>query len=225
MDMRLVVEHKIKAANSSDCAVERLSGVRLIVMAAGLSRRFGSNKLLADFRGRPLASWIFEAIKSAGCTPDKVTVIWHDPGVAVLAESYGFNTCFNPCPEEGQAASIRLGLTASEEADAYMFMTADQPLLKGQTIFGMLKSYPVGQGKIMIAAHKGNKGNPVIFDRKFKTSLMLLKGDTGGKQIIRMQPEAVLWYEIEYAEELMDVDHAEDLAHLSEILNSHSYRR
>jgi molybdenum cofactor cytidylyltransferase len=225
MGMRNEIEHRTAATNSNECVDDCVSGIELIVMAAGLSRRFGSNKLMADFRGKPLSGWIFEALRSAGCAPCTVTVVWHDPDIAVLAESYGFNTCFNPNPEEGQAASIRLGLAASKEAEAYMFLTADQPLLRGQTISGMLKSFPAGQGKIMMAVHKGNTGNPVIFDRKYKASLVQLKGDTGGKQIIRQYPEAVVGYEIEYAEELMDVDRAEDLAHLSKILNSDSDRR
>lgn len=225
MGMKRVVEHWEAAANSNEGRDEREYGIKLIVMASGLARRFGSNKLTADFQGRPLAGWVFEALKSAGCPPCSVTVVWHDPDIAVLAESYGFNTCYNPGPEEGQAASIRLGLAASKEADAYMFLTADQPLLRGQTISGMLKSFPAGQGKIMLAAHRGNTGNPVIFDRKYKASLMQLKGDTGGKLIIRQYPEAVVWYEIANAEELMDIDRAEDLAHLSKILNSDSDRR
>lgn len=225
MGMKRVVEHWEAAANSNECRDESEHGIKLIVMASGLARRFGSNKLTADFQGRPLAGWVFEALKLSGCPPCSVTVVWHDPDIAVLAESYGFNTCFNPDPEEGQSASIRLGLAASEEADAYMFLTADQPLLRGQTISGMLKSFPSGQGKIMLAAHRGNTGNPVIFDRKYKASLMQLKGDTGGKLIIRQYPEAVVWYEIAYAEELMDIDRAEDLAHLSKILNSDSDRR
>lgn len=220
MGMKREAEESTEAVNSNEYAEDHVSGIELIVMAAGLSRRFGSNKLMADFRGSPLASRIFEAIRSAGCASGTVTVVWNDPDIAVLAETFGFNTCFNPGPEEGQSVSIRLGLAASKEADAYMFLTADQPLLRGQTISGMLRSFPAGQEKIMMAAYKGNTGNPVIFDRKYKASLMRLKGDTGGKQIIRQHPEAVVWYEIEYAEELMDVDHAEDLAHLSKLLNS-----
>jgi len=225
MGMKRAVEQSTATLHSNNRTDDHASGIELIVMAAGLSRRFGSNKLMADFRDRPLVSWIFEAIKSAGCAPGAVTVVWNDPDIAVIAESYGFNTCFNPSPDEGQAASIRLGLAASKEADAYMFMTADQPLLRRETISGMLESFPAGQGKIMLAAYRGNTGNPVVFDRKYKASLMQLKGDTGGKQIIRQHPEAVVWYEIEYAEELMDVDRAEDLAHLSKILNSDSDRR
>lgn len=223
--MKRELEKSTEAVNPNEYTDDHVSGIELIVMAAGLSRRFGSNKLMADFRGSPLASRIFEAIRSAGCAPGAVTVVWHDPDIAVLAETYGFNTCFNPGSEEGQAVSIRLGLAASKEADAYMFLTADQPLLRRQTISGMLKSFPAGQGKIMMAAYRGNAGNPVIFDKKYKASLMQLKGDTGGKQIIRQHPEAVVWYEVEYAEELMDVDHAEDLAHLSKSLNSDSDRR
>lgn len=195
---------------------------KVIILAAGMSRRFGRNKLLTGFNGRPLADWTFKAVEAAGCEPGAVTVVWHDPSVAVLSEAYGYNTCYNAAPEEGQSASVRLGIDASGAAGAYLFLTADQPLLSGQTIAGMLSAFPLGKGKIMMASWQGKVGNPVIFDARFKSELLGLTGDTGGRRIIKLHPEAAVQYEVGFAEELMDVDHVEDLEHLSDILSSHS---
>lgn len=194
-----------------------MMGFKVIILAAGMSRRFGNNKLLTNFQGRPLADWIFKAVESAGCEPRDVAVVWHDPSVGALIGAHGFNACYNPAPEQGQSASVRLGILASGPAEAYLFLTADQPLLRGQTIAGMMSTFPRGQDKIMMASWHGRAGNPVIFDAGFKSELLGLSGDTGGRQIIRQHPEAVILYDAEFEEELMDVDHVMDLEHLSKI--------
>ena len=225
MDMSWKQDHQDSVDNSQAGAVENLSQISVIVMAAGLSRRFGSNKLLAPFHGRPVVEWVFEALKTSGCAPELVTVVWHDPDVKAMAENYGFKTCFNPCPEEGQSVSIRVGLTEARVTGAYLFLTADQPLLKAATLSGMLKAYPLGKGRIMMAAFRGNAGNPVIFDRRYRAALMNLKGDTGGKQILQGHPEEILYYEVECSEELMDIDSALDLEALSQFHSSDSDSR
>ena len=45
------------------------SAVVGVVLAAGASRRFGENKLLAPFRGKPLLRWVIE--DSSGHLVDK----------------------------------------------------------------------------------------------------------------------------------------------------------
>lgn len=189
--------------------------LKVIVMAAGLSRRFGSNKLLAGFRGKPLIVCVFEALK--GIASDQVYVVFRDVEVKELAMSYGFNVCYNPQPKEGQSRSIREGILCAGEASAYMFLTGDQPLLKAETLAGMASKFLEFPGKIMVAAFQGRRGSPVIFDMCYKDALLALRGDAGGRSVIQEHPDAIVLYEINEAFELADVDHLEDLAGLESI--------
>jgi CTP:molybdopterin cytidylyltransferase MocA len=189
--------------------------LKIIVLAAGLSMRFGSNKLLAVFRDKPLITWVFEAIKAAEA--GEVLVVYHDEAVKAYALSYGFNVCFNPEPEEGQSRSVREGLRCAGDAGAYMFLTGDQPLLTAETIIGMSRRFLDEPGKIMMAACRGRHGSPVIFDAVFCDELFALSGDTGGRMVILGHPEAIVTYEIKEALELEDVDSIEDLSKLESI--------
>lgn len=204
-------------AMKSETIGTHLSKIQVIVMAAGLSRRFGSNKLKASFKGKMLVVWCFEALKASGCPPNQVTVVWNDPEIAQVASRYGFRTCFNPNPHEGQSGSIRLGLAASGSAEAFLFMTADQPLLGGHSLSGMMAAFEYGSGKILMASWQGQAGNPVIFDQSYKDALMALEGDNGGKRVINAHREALVYYEVNRKEELMDVDHVEDFEKISRL--------
>lgn len=188
--------------------------LKVIVMAAGLARRFGSNKLLADFHGKPLIRWTLETLREAGHLD--VFVVWHDPRVEREAKGIGFKTLFNPSPEAGQTASIHVGLQEAGTAKGYMFLTADQPLLTSRTISDMTATFVPGRGMILMASCLGKRGNPVIFDAVYKDELMALTGDTGGRQVIQRHPEAVSCFEVENSVELMDIDRTEDLDRLKD---------
>lgn len=100
-----------------------------VLMAAGLGRRFGENKLTVDLGcGETLINYALSAIP--GDKLHRVVVVTQYPQVAALAEKYSFTPLHNPYPERGQSESIRIGLAALSDCDAVMFQVADQPRLK-----------------------------------------------------------------------------------------------
>ena len=70
-----------------------------VLLAAGNGARFGENKLLALFRGRPLIQWAFDALPGDRLGP--VTVVTQYDAVARLAEARGFSVTRNDAPERG----------------------------------------------------------------------------------------------------------------------------
>ena len=59
-----------------------------LLMAAGNASRFQSNKLLAEFRGKPLVLWALERIDPARFS--QVTVVTQYPEICTMAEEFGF---------------------------------------------------------------------------------------------------------------------------------------
>ena len=98
-----------------------------VVMAAGKGSRFGRNKLLELFCGKPLYQWTLEAIPAA-CFEKVHVVTGYDP-VAALAEQLGFAVICNDRPDLGVSCTIRLGMQGLADCDGVLFMTADQPCL------------------------------------------------------------------------------------------------
>ena len=102
-------------------------------MASGYSRRFQGNKLLYELEGMPLIAHTLQ--KLASLKQDKLIVVTQYDEIAKLAIAYGAVVIANPYADEGQAASIRLGIAHS---------TGDQALLELQGEQGgkqLLKKY------------------------------------------------------------------------------------
>lgn len=94
-------------------------------------------------------------------------------------------------------------------------MTADQPLLRRETVERLLDAWSREPGRIAALAHSGVRGNPVVFPAACFPELMTLEGDRGGSAVIKRHPGSLLLLEAE-ARELMDVDYLSDLESLKE---------
>lgn len=178
-----------------------------VIMAAGSSSRFGSNKLLQEFDGKPLYRRALEAVPRERF--HRVCVVTGYAPIAELAQTMGFVTVWNDCPELGVSHTIRLGLDGLTDCDGVLFMTADQPLLTGQTLCRLAETF-AEDGGIIAAAHNGKRGNPCLFPCALFPELLALEGDTGGAGVIKAHPELLRLIEVPAAE-LADCDTAEAL--------------
>ena len=100
-----------------------------VIMASGLGKRFGSNKLMADFRGAPMIQRVLDATK--GLSSQRVVVTRHE-AVADLCRAQGIAVVFHDLPHRSD--TVRLGLEAMADLDGCMFLPGDQPLLRRETV-------------------------------------------------------------------------------------------
>lgn len=182
--------------------------VACIVMASGVGKRFGANKLLQDLEGKPLYRWALNAIPPE-LFSQVIVVTGHKPVAAAAAER-GFRVVCNDRPEEGVSRTIRMGLETLDDCGGALFMTADQPLLTGETMKMLVAAFVLEPDCIHGASHGGVRGNPCLFPREFFPELMELQGDQGGAAVIRQHPERLRLTEVP-AEELFDCDTPEAL--------------
>lgn len=200
-------KEKIYAAAGS-LKHKRQYKLAIVILAAGNSRRFGDNKLMYPVEGIPMYR---RALDRALLVQEKMkglifsaAIVTQYPEIQKEATKLGVKTVFNSHPETGISSSMKLGLLP--EADACLFMVADQPWLRAETLEGLILRF-LDSSKGMAAVSKnGEPGNPCIFSRKYYDSLMELTGDKGGKRVLKAHPEDVVLYEIENEKELTDVD-------------------
>ena len=183
--------------------------VGFVVMAAGLSSRYGRNKLLAELEGRSLISRALDAVPIEKL--DRVAVVTRFPEVLALAEARGFESVWNDHPEEGVSLTIRLGLERLCDMDAAVFMTGDQAWLSRASVSAMVdfcREYP---GHIISMSYAGERGSPSIFPSALFPELDALRGDTGGCVVIRRHEDILRCFDVADAAELRDIDHPADL--------------
>ena len=115
--------------------------VGCVIMASGLARRFGSNKLLADFGGRPL---LCRALKVTA-TPALAArvVVTRSAGVKALCPAQAVPCLLHSLP--GRNDTVRLGLEALLEhcpnLAGCIFLPGDQPLLQRETLESLIAAF------------------------------------------------------------------------------------
>ena len=184
-----------------------------LIMAAGNASRFGENKLTAIFAGKSLFSLALAAIPAD--TFARVTVVSQYPALLQEAEQAGFHAIRNDRPDDGISRTIRLGTEAMADCAGILYMVADQPLLRQETVLRIVQDWRQHPGCIVGAAHNGHRGNPCLFPARFFPELCALEGDRGGSAVIRQYPERYLAVDVP-PEALADVDTPEALRALRE---------
>ena len=180
-----------------------------IVLAAGLSRRFGTtDKLLADLHGQPLAAHIAITLSEMDLF-DRIAICRAASGpLAELFESRGFRVIANPDSAEGQASSLRLGVAAAEAAgaEAILVCLADMPFVSPDHLTGLLA---IGQSSLAasIPDTGGSASPPAVFARQHFSTLLALTGDKGARDLLRQAPTLAC-----PAVELSDFDTADSLS-------------
>ena len=174
-----------------------------LIMAAGNASRFGENKLTASFAGKSLFSLALAAIPAD--TFARVTVVSQYLALLQEAEQAGFHAIRNDRPDDGISRTIRLGTEAMADCAGILYMVADQPLLRQETVLRIVQDWRQHPGCIVGAAHNGHRGNPCLFPARFFPELCALAGDRGGSSVIRRHEDALRL--VEAAEpELFDCD-------------------
>ncbi|GAA0178743.1 molybdenum cofactor cytidylyltransferase [Clostridium sediminicola] len=182
--------------------------INAIIMASGLSRRMGSNKLLLKLNGKYLVQHIIDKINNISFH-DIIIVTSYDD-VFKIAEKSNMKYVINNNGEKGISESIKLGIVNSAKCDGYMFFTGDQPLVSEETIIELMDNFNKNEGKIIIPVYDGFRGSPVVFPSKFKGDLLSLEGDKGGKSVINNNLKDVVYVSIENGIENLDIDTVED---------------
>lgn len=180
-----------------------------VIMASGLGKRFGGNKLMADFDGQPLISRALDATEWIFA---KRIVVTRHKDVEAFCQSRGIPVILHALPHRSD--TIRLGLEAVMQEDACMFLPGDQPLLCKETVASLVIGASADPSSIWRAAYKDTPGSPVVFPKWAFAELMSLPEGKGGNHVIRNRADQVRLLNIENAYELTDVDMPEDLEKL-----------
>ena len=177
-----------------------------VILASGLGKRFGSNKLMADFHGAPLIQRALDATE--GLFSHRVVVTRHE-SVAALCQEQNMAVVLHDLPHRSD--TIRLGLEAMPDLDACMFLPGDQPLLRRETVALLLECRKEHPDRIIRPAYEDTEGSPVIFPDWTFPELRSLPEGKGGSVVMQHHPHEVCRVSISNPFELADADTPEML--------------
>jgi molybdenum cofactor cytidylyltransferase len=192
-----------------------LPSIRGVLLAAGYSTRFGSNKLLHPLpagspdAGVPIA--LAAARRFVEALPDSIAVIRpRAQRLGKLLRDAGCTIVVCKNASEGMGVSLAEGVRAAADARGWVVALADMPFLMPETIRVVAKALSDGAA-IAAPAYRGERGHPVGFARRFFEELSALRGDAGAREILRKHPDSIALYDVDDRGVLRDIDEPSDL--------------
>lgn len=193
------------------------------MLAAGASRRFGSDKLLhpVTLRGvtMPLAAHsLLPWLETFG----DVTVIVR-PGAETfcsaiemaLGEIKSAPIRWIECADaaQGMASSLVCGVRANRDAAGWLIGLADMPAVPKVAIAGVHNALLDGAA-LAAPSRAGRRGHPVGFASRYYDELLALHGDNGARRLLERDRSDVVDIKIDDAGIFADIDVPGDLRHL-----------
>lgn len=167
----------------------------------------GQPKQLLPFEGEPLVRRVARRALASRLAEVIVVVGHMAEAVRQALKGLDVRVVENPAYRQGQSTSVIAGLKAlAPQADAALFLMADQPFLDTPLIDRILATYEKTGGPIIVPVFEGRRGSPVLFDRSFFDELRQITGDEGGRQVLRRHPQAVVDVPLDSERPLWDID-------------------
>lgn len=185
--------------------------ISCVIMASGMGKRFGGNKLMADFHGNPM---ILRAIEATNGIFEKRIVVTRHADVAELCRFYAIENILHDLPHRND--TVRLGLEAIGKSEACVFCPGDQPLLTRETIVSLVLAAKNCRDDIWRVSFEETPGAPVLFPKWTFPELSSLPEGKGGGFLTKKYPERVRTVSAKNRFELMDTDTPEDLEFLKQ---------
>ncbi len=181
-----------------------------ILLAAGISSRFGADKLLHPLpQGVPIS--VAAARHLLPAVEQVIAVV--RPGAEHLrrllaAEGVRVMTCFNA--HQGMGASLAWGVNQTPQASGWLVALADMPFIRPATVQRVSEAL---QQDALLAApvYQGRRGHPVGFAKALGEELVSLSGDRGAQHVIRAHQRQLVSIDTDDRGVLRDIDTPADL--------------
>lgn len=159
--------------------------VSAILLAAGLSRRFGAtNKLLVDWKGLPLVRHVAENVLAAD-PGEVIAVVGHEAErIEEALHGLGVRVARNERYAEGMGARLACGVRAArEKASGFLIALGDMPGVDAEH-FGRLLAAFAESGRACATAHGDRFGPPALFPASSRGALQALSSDEGARTLL-----------------------------------------
>lgn len=194
--------------------------ISLIILAAGKSSRMrGRNKLLARIDGKAMIRRVVE--NALNSKVDEVIVVlgWEAGRIRDQLRDLPCRFIVNRDYEKGQSSSVKAGFEeVGSRTQAVLVLPGDVAMIDTRSINIVIEAYNHEKKPIVVAAHNGRLGHPILFGRElFGEIAQIDEASFGLKSVVKNHEQAMGLVETGSENALRDVDTSEDLEQLRQL--------
>lgn len=185
------------------------------VLAAGQSRRMGTQKLLLPWAGQPMVTHVVDQVLGSPARPVIVVVGRAGQAMAEALAGRPVMLVSNPDPQSEMLASVRCGLKSLPPACVgALVVLGDQPGMTSQLLGRLIAAFRDGPAGIVVPRCGGRRGHPILLPRRFFAEVLQRYEGVGLRGLLRQYPHDVVEVPIEGASTQWDVDTPDDYRRL-----------
>lgn len=181
-------------------------GLIALIMAAGLSRRYGSDKRFARINDQYMIQHAINALSKANltfklvCRPDDMDTSFFQQfttGQCIVSHNH----------HQGIGASISAGIQSIQADYSHcLICLADMPYIKAQTYQAIAAHCQTEKALAVIPRYQNTTGNPVAISAKLYKDFIQLSADKGGKAILQQYHQHTKLLDVDDPGILQDID-------------------
>jgi molybdenum cofactor cytidylyltransferase len=182
-----------------------------VVLAAGLSRRMGVQKLLLPFGGKTVIAHIVDQLLAS--TVDEIHVVVGHQAEHISEElsSRMVSIVKNPNYKSGMLSSVRCGLqNLPEKCRTVLVVLGDQPSVTSKLIDQMIRTFATTEKNILVPLYKGRRGHPILFSSLYRDEILTHYDDVGIRGLLHRHSDDIFELTVSTASVLCDMDYPED---------------
>jgi len=182
-----------------------------IVLAAGCSRRMGTQKLLLPFGGKTVIAHIVDEVLAGPVSDVFVVLREGDEAVSAALAGRKWTAVVNPDPDGDMLSSVRCGLRASPSGcTAVLVVLGDQPAITSGLIVEMLRTFAICGHGIVVPIHAGRRGHPLLFSSRYCEEILTGHEAVGLRGLLQAHPDDVFELDVSTPSVLSDMDQPAD---------------
>lgn len=184
--------------------------IAAVVLAAGESRRMGTQKLLLPLGGMPVIVRVVEQVVQSS-VDETIVVTGHDSdAVSERLAGLDVRCVHNPDYREGMLTSVRCGVRAAgDDTRAFVVVLGDQPRIRAGYVDKVVEAFDTEEG-ICVASYEGRRGHPMLFSAKYRVEVLTMYDAKGLRGLLEAHAGAVKLVPTENDDVLSDMDFPED---------------
>jgi molybdenum cofactor cytidylyltransferase len=184
-----------------------------VILAAGESRRMGTQKLLLPFGETTVVEAVVRTALDSRIDR-ALTVLGSDrDAIRLRLAPYGVEFAVNEDFKRGMLSSVQTGIRAlPAEAEAAVVMLGDQPFLPARVVDAVIGAYRASGKGIIVPAFRGRRGHPILIGLEYRDEALSLDPAVGLRQLLAAHPDDVFEAEVDDTNILRDLDLPEDYA-------------